>query len=242
MYSFKIQRLRDDYEEFLESVEPYTSLQEKNATLLGATDETVSAIKLAKKLGISNFLNEYEAIALIFKARKKSVSEFIEYTHICKECKYSTVAAYNIDDLFFTDVLDPELPVGLFASPEEVLEEDELAEIEIDDYNDLEKRLYKNSIKIFNPVFTAKCKRCGLEEKKTFMAKDIISGYDIKSIYEQYCDISYYSSMTKQDVDSMFPFERDIFIGLLQKRENAKMEAIKNQQNQNSQNYGARLY
>jgi hypothetical protein len=51
-------------------------------------------------------------------------------------------------------------------------------------------------------------------------------------------DLSYFSSLTKHDVDNMFPFEREIFVGLLQKREKEKLEMTRQQQ---QTLYGARM-
>ena len=49
----------------------------------------------------------------------------------------------------------------------------------------------------------------------------------LTDIYNQYADISFYSSNTKNDVDSMYPFEREAFVALIQKRLDKKKEKDK---------------
>ena len=139
----------------------------------------------------------------------------------------------KIDDLFFVGEIDDSVPIGIFENPDEILTDDFLNEISVNEYNELEKKIIQNSLNIFYPYSTNNCKKCGSQIKTLFYARDIVSDYDIKSIYEQYMDLSYYSSFTKSDIDGLLPFEREIFLGLLQKRELQKEGNINNSQNTN---------
>jgi hypothetical protein len=238
---FKIKQTLSDYKKFLNDVAPYNSLQEKNATLLGLRDDKLSALDLCKILNISA-KNEIEAMALIFKARYVSVSEYIDYTHKCEKCSYNMTGSYKIDDLFFKEVPDESVPIGLFENVEDILTKEDLSQIDIIEYNKIELMIYNNNFKIFNPEYSIKCIKCENIDKRTFFPKDIVSAYDIQSIYNQYMDLSYFSSITKNDVDTMLPFEREVFVGLLQTREKEKLEMIKQQNQQNQNKYGARMY
>lgn len=180
---------------------------------------------MAKILG-GNPNNEFEAIAIIFKLREISVSDIIELTHICKKCDQQSFIHQNIPDMFFQDIenINTGVPIGLYTSIDDIDEEDSdnINNMTIDEYNNIEEVLFSNNIKIFNPVVDVICSSCGYKHKTSIGALDIISKSNLSNIYEQYLDISYYSNMTKSDTDEMYPFEREIFIGLIQKKEDEK--------------------
>ena len=187
-------------------------------------------MELAKLLGV-NPQNEFEAMAFIFKVREISVSDIIEVSNTCDKCKRQDIHGVNIISMFFQGEkdIDKSVPIGLFSSIEDLedLEDLELSQyninnLSINEYNQMESVLFDNNIKIFNPAVTLICRKCGNEYETALKAVDIVSKSTISNIYEQYLDISYHSHMTKLDTDSMLPFEREIFVGLIQKKEDEK--------------------
>ena len=45
--------------------------------------------------------------------------------------------------------------------------------------------------------------------------KDTISKSTTTKIFKEYLDISYYTNNSKLDIDSMYPFEREVTLSLL---------------------------
>jgi len=217
-----------EYKDILNSLPNYTSAQEKNAMLYCMGDEH-TAMKVAEILGQSPS-NEFEAIAFIFKAREMSVSDLIEFTHICqhKGCENHNLDHISIPNMFWQGKDLHNITIGLFNDMEELEKyelscgNDNINTMTIPEFNELEEKLLTNNIKIFNPAITLTCRKCGNKTKTSIDYSQIISKFSIKNIYEQYLDISQFTNMTKMDTDSMIPFEREIFISLIQDKEDKK--------------------
>jgi hypothetical protein len=212
-----------EYKEYLENVSEYSTLKEKN-TLIKLLGET-SALEMAKTLDLKPFpKNELEAIAMIFQARKKSVGETIEVTIQCN-CGAMDFYSIDIDSFFFQGNINESIPIKLIDSIEDFDDNDKINDILINtltikEYNEVEKIIIENNKSIFNNNFEVNCKKCGNIIHSYVDYKNIISKFPIKNVYEQYLDLTQFTNMTKQDVDNMFPFEREIFINMIQERKN----------------------
>jgi hypothetical protein len=209
------------YKEYLNNTSTYDTCKEKNACI-ELLDEKTDAIKICKKLGL-NPKNSLEAMALIFKSREKSVSDIIETMTTCN-CGKINLNNIQIKDLFFrSDDLYLDIPIVLiedFNEIEELIPGFE--DLDLDKSKELENKFIHNNKIIFNPVSKILCEGCNKEINIIIDYKNIISKFEIKNIFEQYLDITQFTNMGKNDVDSMLPFEREIFIGLIQERENKK--------------------
>jgi len=208
------------------SIAPYTSIQQKNA-LIRQSDGEVDPMVIAELLGLSPN-NRFEAIAMIFKAREISVSDLIDYNGKCSECNYLDANSLSIPQMFYKDdckELDISVPIALVEDLTELFSEEYINNLKIKDYDELEQKVFKNNLILFDPALPTKCRKCGHIDKTVFDISSIISKSSISNIYEQYMDISYYSSMTKLDTDSMIPFEREVFLGLIQQKEDEKTKA-----------------
>lgn len=207
-------KLRDK----LVKIKRFTSFQEKEALLESSSNKDI--IKISNILGL-NPNNELEAEAMILKAREISVSEVIEVTSDCPVCK--KINLYNIDvsTMFFNSKLNSALPEGLFEDLSQLPEKysGALEDLDLDEYNKLEDDLLENNKAIFNTIADVSCMFCGEKYKISIDPIGSISKFNLTNIYEQYSDITYFSNMTKKDVDDMYPFEREIFMGLIQKKE-----------------------
>jgi hypothetical protein len=100
-------------------------------------------------------------------------------------------------------------------------------DLDFDDYDKLEE-FVKNSRTIFNFKFIGKCQYCEEPISFNFGGVDFIlkslSEDSFVSFYKTISDIVYFGKYSKLDVDSMFPFERNILTGMLQKT----IEELKN--------------
>ena len=210
-----------EYKSYLEDTPSYNTLQEKNACIY--LMENNDSIKVAKLLGLKP-TNPLEAVAMIFQSRKKSVSEIIEVKSTCVHCNSEDFYFIDIDSLFFNKGIDESIPIKLIEEMDEIetyLSKD-INNMDISEFNKIESIIINNNRNIFNNITNIKCKKCQKDFDIRINYTDIISKFPIKNIYEQYLDLVQFTNMIKNDVDNMPPFEREIFIGLIQERENKK--------------------
>lgn len=219
---------KKQYKEYLDSVSRYSTYQEKEACLLSLNPDFNDPIEYAETLGINpKPSNNLEAIAMIFKSREKSVDEFISITLKCEHCDLTTIYGIPIKSLFFNEdednCIDESIPVKLYEEPFEIEKEGyNIDDLSIEEFSKLEEKILKNNKLIFSLTTDVTCKKCRLNNKISINYKDIISKFTIKNIYEQYLDITQFTHMNKSDVDKLPPFEREIFINLIQDREDKK--------------------
>ena len=215
------------YKELFSNLKRYNSLQEKNAVLYCMDDEP-DPIRTAQFLG-ANPSNILEAVAFIFKLREISVSDLVEITYKCDKCEMMNAQSISIPNMFFKDDdLHADVPIKLFTSVDDITLNEKFPNdlnintMTIDEFNLVEDKILENNLKIFDPRVSLTCRKCGDIFKTQVIFSDILSKYSITNIYEQYLDISYFTNMTKNDTDNMFPFEREIFLGLIQTKEDDK--------------------
>ena len=210
-----------EYKTYLEDTPPYNTIQEKNACIY--LMENSDPIEVCKILGLQPYC-PLEAVAMIFQSRKKSVSEIIEVKSSCTHCGEDDFYFIDIQDMFFNGDIDESIPVLLADEIDDIqpyLSED-INNMDISAFNALESIIINNNKSIFDNTVSVKCKKCQKDFDIRINYTDIISKFPIKNIYEQYLDITQFTNMIKNDVDNMPPFEREIFIGLIQERENKK--------------------
>ena len=217
----------EKYKEFLENVPFYTSLKEKNSVIF-TLDSKVTPAKIARTLGL-NPKTEMEALAMIFQSRKKSVGETIEIRKQCPNCEHFDFYVIEIDKLFFNENKEhfddaPYVLIDAFTDLELFEDIPNLDDLSLSEMNELEEKISKNSKFIFDLETSLICNKCGNKMKIFLDYKQILSKFTIKNIYEQYLDITQFSNMNKKDVDDMYPFEREIFMGLIQERQDRNNE------------------
>ena len=210
-----------EFKNKLNTLKRYNTFQEKEA-LIACMDEERTYRKVLEKLGY-NAKSEYEAIAIIFKLREISVGDIIDVTFQCKHCNKNVFYNISIPKMFFNSEIDESVPVGIYEDIYNIEDIDKyLSEENIDFFDNFREKIFKNNKAIFNNIVDLKCSSCGHKERRIIDAFDIISNFTIKDIYEQYINITYYTNMNKNDIDNCWPFEREIFIGLINKKEEEK--------------------
>ena len=213
-----------EYKDKFKKLKSYTTEQEKN-TLLKNLEGNATSMEMIKSLGYDS-LNENEAHAMIFKLREISVSDIVDMTLTCENCDYQDIHIISIPNMFFQDDDFYDIDIGLFVDASDLSDEN-IENINIQEFDSLTDRIEENNRNIFNPEVEITCKKCGHKSTIAVTPGSIISKFDIKNIYEQYIDITTFTNMTKADVDSMFPFEREIFMGLIQQKEDDKEKKAK---------------
>ena len=103
---------------------------------------------------------------------------------------------------------------------------EELENLDLDEYENLLKDVENSQIK-YNFTKSCKCIKC--KKDNIFDISNIkyilesLSEDTIMSIYRTYNDMCMFGNYNKKDIDSLYPFERTILIGLINKtREDMK--------------------
>lgn len=217
-------------------IEPYTTEREKDLLIMSSfeiydLDEILRVLGVKKKIRKS--LSENEKKVLLYKFREISVGDEINIKFKCTECKFPNETAINCGGsleipedrdtsvkLIDTEVTDDNLWEFVEMSPEEI------DELDLDEYEELVQRVKNNQVN-YNFVRRCNCAKCG--KSNSFYIGDIkyivesLSEDTLLSIYRTYNDMCMFGNYNKKDIDSLYPFERTIMIGLINKtREDMK--------------------
>lgn len=208
-------------------ITPYNTKQEKEILLLSmiSTPTLEAALHIC---GIADniiaSLSEQEKIAMLYKFRMVSVGDDLSLKFTCKHCKTSSDNVLNIADIIEeSNITNPLISDRFKTLTEDNFQEfinKDIDELEIDEYEKLFEET-KSSITKFNFKKPIICQKCSKEnhisiEKPEFVI-DNLSEDTIMSLYQTYNDLTYFGKYTKQDIDTLYPFERTILISLLNK-------------------------
>lgn len=195
----------------------YTTFQEKEVLLM---EDDATFTEILAVLSDVEPLNETEAAALILKLREISVSDLLSVIQECKSCNQMNSFEIEIEEFFdLTPIPDyPDFPIGIFHNIYDVINTTTYDNLILSECNNLKKILEEQANKVFVPFTTKRCRVCGTNIKVGINPKDAISKSGTANIYTEYLTLSYYTHMTKLDVDSMFPYERELFLNLLKEK------------------------
>ena len=216
-----------DITEVLDNLKPYTTKQEKDALLyiadrkkIGKGWKEIDYHVILGILGIENpeIYTIKECEAIIFKLREISVSDLIQVKYVCSNCGKTDINVVNIPKMFMS--CEPSNMLDQIRIIDNVVEyyTEFPDDVPIDVLEEFEEEVKKSNKCIFDKYQKIHCTFCGNESMFNSPAHEIISSMNLTEIYNQYADISFYSNNGKNDVDSMYPFEREAFIALIQKR------------------------
>ena len=212
-------------------IEPYNTAIEKDILIMSTfgifdLDEVLRILNLDQNVIKSLSTNEKKV--LLYKYREASVGDEIEIKFKCKECsktsESSITAAEFIEDSEFND--DYILKIDKEVTDENLQDfisdsaNIDVLDLDIDEFENLLERVKKNQFK-FNFVKSCKCLHC--RKDNYFDIGDItyiiehLSENTLMSLYKIYTNMFMFGNLSKKDIDSMYPFERTIFIGLINK-------------------------
>lgn len=223
-YRLKPDHLRDQ----LSRVGRYTSKEEKEYLLLEDEADTEKRWETLFPNSDLEPLNEIETLALMLKARENSVSDLLEGMIECPKCK--AINDYNIElgDLIILDREKlmseeeierfPDLPIGVFMDLDEVIDPEEYDNLPLHICNELSDIIQKNNSHIINLVQTRSCRICTKDLEIPVSPLMIISRVSLSNIYQEYFTLSFYTNNSVRDIDSLYPFERELMIGLAKKK------------------------
>lgn len=192
-------------------------------------------------------LSDAEKRIILLKCRELSVGDDISFNFHCKKCNNLSNTIAKVDNFFTNRADDESEPMRFkdFMIQESFIDMDgdnltnyirnfngsEIDEEFLDNmdtiqYEDIFDEVKNNTLKFQKDIFGF-CSTCGnkvpIHLGDNFIVENM-SEDSISSMYKTYSDLIYFGNYTKQDIDSLVPFERTIFVGMLNstRKETAK--------------------
>ena len=216
-------------------IKPYTTETEKDLLIMSSfeiydMDEILRVLGLEENLIKELTLNEKKV--LLYKYREISIGDEITMKFKCSHCKQPNEGVIECKIFIENEEINhkykqlDEIPndenLHLFVN----MTEEELENLDLDEYENLLKDVENSQIK-YNFTKSCKCIKC--KKDNIFDISNIkyilesLSEDTIMSIYRTYNDMCMFGNYNKKDIDSLYPFERTILIGLINKtREDMK--------------------
>ena len=216
-------------------IKPYTTETEKDLLIMSSfeiydIDEILRVLGLEENLIKELTLNEKKV--LLYKYREISIGDEITMKFKCSHCKQPNEGIIDCKIFIENEEINhkykqlDEIPndenLHLFVN----ISKEELENLDLDEYENLLKDVENSQIK-YNFTKSCKCIKC--KKDNIFDISNIkyilesLSEDTIMSIYRTYNDMCMFGNYNKKDIDSLYPFERTILIGLINKtREDMK--------------------
>ena len=216
-------------------IKPYTTETEKDLLIMSSfeiydMDEILRVLGLEENL--IKELTENEKKVLLYKYREISIGDEITMKFKCSHCKQPNEGIIDCKIFIENEEINhkykqlDEIPndenLHLFVN----ISKEELENLDLDEYENLLKDVENSQIK-YNFTKSCKCIKC--KKDNIFDISNIkyilesLSEDTIMSIYRTYNDMCMFGNYNKKDIDSLYPFERTILIGLINKtREDMK--------------------
>ena len=216
-------------------IKPYTTETEKDLLIMSSF-EIYDIDEILRVLGLEeNSIKELtvnEKKVLLYKYREISIGDEITMKFKCSHCKQPNEGIIDCKIFIENEEINhkykqlDEIPndenLHLFVN----MTKEELENLDLDEYENLLKDVENSQIK-YNFTKSCKCIKC--KKDNIFDISNIkyilesLSEDTIMSIYRTYNDMCMFGNYNKKDIDSLYPFERTILIGLINKtREDMK--------------------
>lgn len=166
---------------------------------------------------------------IIYKHREISIGSDINVSFKCGNCKTGNDAVIEIKDIIENgkiidntirslDIEVSEENLHLFLKDKD---EEYVDNLSLEEMDELLERVENAQLK-FNYERICKCLNCRTEQLVSIGENKFVistlSEDSLMSLYKTYNFLNYWGKYTKLDVDSMYPFERSIFVGLINKQ------------------------
>ena len=204
-------------EERLLSLKRFTSAQERESLLID--DDEPDSVVLNCLTDVKP-INTLESSAFLLKLREISVGDELEVMTTCPHCGAMNDLRIDLSKLFVLN--EPyflengiQVPIGLFEDIDEIINTLEADKLSMKEYNELEEILEQQNEKIFKDSTNNVCRKCQGLIKINIDPRIILSKSSLSNLYQEYVNISMFSNNGKLDIDSMYPFEREIFGSLI---------------------------
>ncbi len=200
----------------LDSLEKITTKQEKEALLLDDEDDVRRILKCFTNLVP---INDLEADAMLLKIREISIGDDIQFTKRCDSCDVVNELQVLVSEVLHLDKItkfkNKPMPVGLFTQIESIINNTIIDDMNLADYKKLEEALSNQNDEIITKLVEKSCWKCNSPISIYVEPKLVFSKATLSSIYKDYVSISMFSHNSTLDIDSLYPFEREIYVSLI---------------------------
>jgi len=206
-------------------LEQYNTFQEKEILLLDSFEvHSVDAVFDILNFNCPEGLTQDEKKIILYKFREISLGDEVNVKFICEECGQGNDGILEAGNF----IIEPERNDLDIKKINQIIQEDNLQdyvdinldELPIIEYEKLKKRIQQNQSKI-NFIKSAFCLKCKKERKFDLSSLkyiiEIMSDDTLMTLYKVYNQMIFFGHYSKLDIDSMYPFERSVLIGLLNK-------------------------
>lgn len=206
---------------------PFNTGTEKDLLLMTSIVEPTldSTLEICgQKPEIISELTDFEKIAMLYKYREISTGSDINLKFKCKKCEKPNENTVDITEIVHSSIPKNPIIIDQFKPvTEDNLSEFltiDIDELDIDEYEELFQEV-KDSVTKFDFSKPIICQTCGHVNKVNVGKEDFVienmAEDTLMSLYQTYNDLTFFGGYNKQDVDSLYPFERMIVISLLNK-------------------------
>ena len=206
-------------------LEPYRTHQEKDI-LLASSFGVNDYDRIFEILGFktSEVLTDDEKKAILYKYREISLGDEVDVKFKCDKCGQGGDGTLQASEFAKPGKLnDPDvkkLNIPVLDSTLRMFVDFDVDDLDITEFESLKKRVQDNQVS-FDFIRSVKCMKCGTPKKFDLSSLEyiieIMSDDTLMTMYKSYNFLIYFGHYSKEGIDSMYPFERSIFIGLLNK-------------------------
>jgi len=205
---------------------PYKTHQEKDLLLFDAVGGDVDRALEVCGMDVNDYdLSMDEKIAMLLKFREISVGADVNVEFKCSFCNATNQNEINIENIVMgaTKTADTRIKDCFKEITDENVSDFigiETSDMDLDEYEDLITHI-RESVTKFNFSRKSSCQKCSkdnyIDVKSFKFVISIMSEDSLMSLYQTYNDLIFHGNYSKQDIDTMYPFERVIFVNLLNK-------------------------
>jgi len=215
------------YNDKVITLTPYNTIQERDILLYTSGKYEFDALMEIVEDNIKihepytyNDLSNNEKMYILLELRHISVGEVFSFIKKCESCGEK----YELDIQFENVLKEGNLSSYKDFKLKEAFSNDyndyvdfDIDELDIDIYDDLVNYIEEHKTK-FNFTAESKCIHCGNINNVTLLKKHLIENLSedtLTNFYHTIGSMVYHGHYSKLDIDSMLPFERSVYLSIL---------------------------
>ncbi len=199
----------------LNELKKFSSKQEI-AGLLVEDDESI--LEIVKELTNISPVNEEEAVMFLLKLREISVDDTMESIISCTHCNTMNQLQLEMSEFINYDTKftfnDNVLPKGIFKTASDIINNRDLDKLSFKEYGELDEIIKKQNASFFVDTNRV-CRKCKKNIPISIDPRKSFSKSNLTNVYKEYTTLMMMTNNGKLDIDSMYPFERALFLSII---------------------------
>jgi hypothetical protein len=209
------------------SLLPYNTLTERDILLYTSGEYDFESLMEIVKDNITfnsphtyDELSYTEKLNILLELRNGSVGEVFSFIKKCDKCNNNYEADVSFNNVITEGKLEKFEDIELyeaFSDNYQKYVDFNIDDLDIDVYDKLIDYIDKNKTK-FNFITESKCIHCGHTNHIKLTEKHLVENLSedtLANFYQSIASMVYYGHYTKLDIDSMLPFERSIYLSIV---------------------------